>query len=141
MCEFLNLPIMFLKDFTGRETIEELYERADYRLFNATYADKYDNYAGFLARNGIAHNLSGVQESAPERSVSVHSSGIMRLLHELKGKSLDERLVLDTIMARYEPDRSHAVRKMAEAKEYDVALSGAASDGSGDTVPDERRVA
>lgn len=127
MCEFLNLPIMFLKDFTGKESIEELYDRADYTLFNKTYSDKYDNYAAFLSRNKVPNKLTNVEPVESDRIAPVNASGIMRLLRELQGKNLDDKLVLDTIMARFEADRSYDIRKQAEAGKFDAASFNQAS--------------
>lgn len=121
MCEFLNLPIMFLKDLTGRETIDELYDRADYRLFNSTYKKKYDNYVGFLSRNKVATTLTKTGSEGTQPRTGVHADGIMRLLHEIDDSTLEKPFILDLIQDRFKLDRNLDVRKLAEAKKYDVA--------------------
>lgn len=73
LCEFLNLPSVNLADCT-RVDFREMYEGASYDMFNATFAQKYDNYVDFLRQNGIIHLMPVRTDSVRERPV-VHRTG------------------------------------------------------------------
>lgn len=120
LCEFLNLPIMFLKDFTGYHSLTELYEMADYSLFNATFPDKYDAYVAFLERNGVHHRLVDATDSVESTFREVRIHNIMRLLADLQGKDVDGQLAYRYIAIRYQKDRDEYLRKLAEAGKFDA---------------------
>lgn len=120
LCEYLNLPTMFLDEFTGNHTVEELYEKANYDLFNKTYRHKYDNYVGFLDKNGVNHNLGTSEiETTPYSSNPVSEKNIIDLLNSVKGKNVENDLILQYVFSRLRGDRSYDIRKLAEKGQYD----------------------
>lgn len=120
LCEYLNLPYEFLKDFDGRRTARDIYEMTDFTLFNATYAEKYDAYRAFLERNGLAHKMGGAAEHFEDASAPVRIASVVELLKNCKKAGVDLDHVVREMMRRIELDRSEMVMKLAESGKYDV---------------------
>lgn len=53
LTDFFGLPTIAINDFDFTKPLEYYYEKADYSVFNATYAAKYDHYLEFLKKNGV----------------------------------------------------------------------------------------
>ncbi len=66
VCEFLNIPFIFLSEFDRNKSPQEYYEQVDYSFFNKTYKSRYDNYRTFLENNGIEHHLPASYEGEPK---------------------------------------------------------------------------
>ncbi len=122
LCEYLNLPSMFLADFDGKASVDELYARADYDLFNKTYSHKYDNYVRFLNKNGIRHKLGSAEDNTLNRNInSVAANNILDLLQSVSGKGIDSKIILKYLEDRATEDRSLEIRKLSEQGKFDVA--------------------
>jgi hypothetical protein len=122
LCEYLNLPSMFLDDFTGKNSIEELYDKANYNLFNRTYSHKYDNYVRFLNNNGLKHKLGSLGDESGSTLINTTAQrNIVDLLSSIEGRHIDSKLILNYLTARAREDRSLNIRKLAEKGDYDAA--------------------
>ena len=122
LCEYLNLPSMFLDDFTGKHSIDELYNKANYDLFNQTYSHKYDNYTRFLNKNGLQHKLGNVVDESVSAPINmVAQKNIVDLLSSVAGQNVDSKLILDYLTSRVREDRSFDTRKLAERGDYNAA--------------------
>ena len=121
LCEYLNLPTMQLDEINSDTTLENLYERADYSLFNATYATKYNAYINFLNRNGVAHFMgdSSFGSSGPR----VPLANVGDLLVSLRDREVDERVLLDAIRQRLRESRSSEDRKSVESGNFPKFVS------------------
>ncbi|WP_257281355.1 polysaccharide pyruvyl transferase family protein [Endozoicomonas sp. ISHI1] len=119
LCEYLNLPTMFLDEFNGEHTVDELYEKADYGLFNASYSHKYDKYVDFLNKNGVSHNLGEADSEVSSYSLNpVAQKNIVDLLSSIEGKEVNDKLISDYLRSRVRGDRAYEIRKLAEKGEY-----------------------
>ncbi|WP_046657685.1 polysaccharide pyruvyl transferase family protein [Lysobacter capsici] len=121
LCEYLNLPYEFLKDFDGRRSAAQLYDETDFSVFNASFACKYDAYASFLDRNGLSHHLRGKPvDEVDDISASVRRSSAIDLLGSLGDVQVDAAALLRELSLRLERDRSYEVMKLAESGAYDL---------------------
>lgn len=126
LCEFLSLPFEFLKDFDGRSTAQDMYDRTDFSYFNANFARKYDAYRRFLEANGLAHCLDGSSEDFDDVSGAVRLAGVVDVLKGVGAGVPMERIVQELIR-RIELDRSDWVMKLAEGGKFDVRNEGVSS--------------
>ncbi len=129
LCEYLNLPFMQLQDFSGEMTPAELYERADYSLFNATYAQKLGRYAGFLERNGVAHALPAPAASPGDRPACsgvaqarrVQAAAAAELLDGALAAGFSEDRLLREVQLRLQPSRDRRTREAVEMGVFESA--------------------
>jgi len=125
LCEYLNLPYAFLKDFDGRESPAALYAAADYGVFNATFAGKYDAYRAFLETNGLAHRLEGDPVGFDDAGGQVRLANVVELLRSGAVARLTPVQLAGELLRRMQPDRSQHAMKLAEAGRYDLRDDGA----------------
>lgn len=119
LCEFLNLPSINLADCT-RMDFGELYERANFDLFNATFALKYDNYLDFLRQNGIDHLMPAGAGAASPRPV-VHRVGDKQANYDLSALAC---LLEDARRAGFEDTRQLAERLLCLRSELRRGMVG-----------------
>lgn len=53
MCEYFNLPFMYLKNFNAEVKLQDMYERADYSYFNKQFPKKFADFLEFINKNDI----------------------------------------------------------------------------------------
>lgn len=57
VAEFFDIPFILYDKLKQKQTVQQIFEEADYSKFNATYKLRFDNYIKFLQDNGLASNL------------------------------------------------------------------------------------
>lgn len=57
IAEFFNIPVVTYDQLQSKQSVQQIFEEADYTLFNKTYKLRYDNYVKFLKENGLSSNL------------------------------------------------------------------------------------
>ena len=123
LCEYLNLPFMALQDFSGDMRVAELWERADFSLFNATYKRKFATYIGFLEENGLCPDTvlpvadKGACALAPS-AIRISAMNVAELLRDALAVGLQDASLLDHIAARLRADRPPAVREAVERADF-----------------------
>lgn len=120
LCEYLNLPFEFFKDFDGRRSAAQLYEQTDYSLFNATYASRYDAYRNFLEKNGLAHRLVAAPPRVCDPRQALLRDSLIELVRSCEGAEIDDAALARELLLRIKRDRSEAVMKLAEAGRFDL---------------------
>jgi hypothetical protein len=92
MCEYLCMPFMFLKDFSGNTSAAELYEMADPTLFNAVYPSRYDAYANFLQNNSIPTTLVPQSSDKANASLGPMLNDLTTVPEKVKQRSIESFL-------------------------------------------------
>lgn len=141
LCEHLNIPFIFLKDFGASEELVQLYEAVDFELFNATIGMKERRYIDFLERNGLEHsfaisnNIGGNQYAAGEvigntQYDKIKSMSVAALLQDVYDLRLSANLLHREIMRRITDERPKCIGDFVEAgkNEYASFNRGGVSD-------------
>lgn len=113
MCEYLNLPYMHLKDFNSDMTINDLYRKADFSLFNHTFPVKYKTYRDFLIKNGLDVALPDVS-STTSISASCNARAVHQLIDDLLDSGAVHSHIERELLLRFEPFRDASERLSVE---------------------------
>jgi len=71
--EFFNIPYLSRVELQG-QSLKELYNKADFSLFNSQYKNRYQNFVSFLNDNKVRHNL---KVSNPSTNMQYSASDIV----------------------------------------------------------------
>jgi hypothetical protein len=129
LCEYLCLPTIELSRFSSDVPLSELYDQADFALFNATYGLKRQRYIAFLERQGLSHGLKAVAGPSSPGSNSpaamadvVTMSSLSRMLTDAREAGYRGDRLLHEIRARIAPFRSRAEAAAVQRAEFPPLL-------------------
>lgn len=55
--QFFNIPFLTYNELHKKSSLQQIFDEADFSLFNKTYKLRYDNYVNFLTDNNLESNL------------------------------------------------------------------------------------
>jgi hypothetical protein len=129
LCEYLCLPTLDLSRFSSDVPLSELYDQADFALFNATYKLKRQRYISFLERQGLSHVLQAASETLvpgtnrpAALTDAVTMSSVSRVLSDAREADYRGDRLLHEIRARIAPFRSHAEAAAVQRAEFTPVL-------------------
>ena len=115
LVEYLNLPYLDFAEINPATTISNLFDAADFDLFNRSYPIKYTTYRDFLISNGLQTKLPPASHEKQQEINPASLSALHKLISDIAHTGYIKTRLIEEVRLRLSSLRGEEVRKTIES--------------------------